>query len=863
MRSRAVVRRSALLICHLSCHGCGLADRSRAWGTAQSRIVESARCTSAPLGSVMREVKNATDRLGGVHPHDVTSTYRLQLHADFTFEHARAVVPYLRDLGVSHVYLSPVLTAVPGSEHGYDVLDHTQINPELGGRDGLEQLAADCHQAGLGVVVDVVPNHMALTAPEWASSPVWQVLHDGPRSARAHWFDVDWEALDGRIGLPVLGASLADVLAAGELTLDTGRPGEGPAEGQPVVRYYEHVFPVAEGTAGGDVAEVLARQHYLLADWREAEATLNYRRFFEVDSLIGVRVEEVDVFEDTHRLLLDLNHAGVIDAFRIDHPDGLADPQDYLRRLSHGAAPGTPVWVEKILEGDERLPETWECSGTTGYDANAALQSALTLSATAGTVDGAWRQVGGNPSLAEVVTAAKREAVDLLLTPETARLLRLALRVLPDREPDALSEALRDLLVEVDVYRAYVRPGHDTDPASAGRLEDAIGRAARTSAHPHTVRAVGAVLLAPDASHDPVTARDLAVRFQQVTGPVMAKGIEDTAFYRWHRLVALNEVGADPAADAGTGPLLAWAQHQVEHWPLGMTTLSTHDTKRSEDVRARLLAVAADAGAWQACTDTFATAAEQHGVDGPTAHLIWQTVVGAGGADASGRELDEARLSTYLTKALREAKQHTTWIAVDEAYESHVADLASAALAEGPLREVTDAALAANLGRVRAVILAQKLLQLTLPGVPDTYQGCELVDLSLVDPDNRRPVDFADRAARLARLDADAPPQDLSDEKLLVTASALRLRQERPASFAGGLTALPVGEQLLAYLRGDDVLVLAVRQPDAHGAAPEAALDLPVGTWTDRLTGAQHEGSVSTVDLLTRLPVALLVRASG
>lgn len=793
-------------------------------------------------------------------PSDVTSTYRLQLHAGFTFDDARQVVPYLARLGVSHVYLSPVLTSVPGSQHGYDVLDHSEIDPELGGREGLERLSVACRAAGLGVVVDIVPNHMALTAPEWANAQVWQVLREGRLASTAHWFDVDWDALDGRIGLPVLGAPLTEVLAAGDLTLDTGRPDEGPAAGQPVIRYYEHVLPVAPGTEAGDVSEVLGRQHYLLADWREAEVALNYRRFFEVDSLIGVRVEEPDVFERTHRLLLDLNHSGVIDAFRVDHPDGLADPQDYLHRLRQAAAPGTPVWVEKILEGAERLPDAWECSGTTGYDANAALQTALVPTATEATVDAAWRQVGGNPSLADVVDTAKREAVDTLLTPETVRLLRLARKALPQRQPDALRNALRSLLVAVDVYRAYVRPGHDPHPTSVERLQGAVEEAAGDGADQETVRALGAVLLAPDSSADPVAARDLAVRFQQVTGPVMAKGIEDTAFYRWHRLVALNEVGGDPAAEPGVGPLEEWAEHQLAHWPLGMTTLSTHDTKRSEDVRARLLAVAADGGAWQACTDAFAEAAREHGVDGPTAHLLWQTIVGADGDPAHGLDLDGERLTAYLTKAMREGKEHTSWVAVDEAYEARVLGLAHSALAEGPLREVTRQALDANDGRMRAVILTQKLVQLTLPGVPDTYQGCELVDLSLVDPDNRRPVDFAERAERLRRLDAGERPADLSDEKLLLTAATLRLRRERPESFMAGFTRLAAGDGLLGYLRGDDVAVLGTRAPDTSGSAPDVEVELPDGTWTDRLTGVSHVGRVESGDLLGDLPVALFVR---
>lgn len=805
-----------------------------------------------------------------MRPTDVTSTYRLQLHAGFTFEDATRVVPYLASLGVSHVYLSPVLTAVPGSQHGYDVLDHTTIDPELGGRSGLQGLADACHQAGLGVVVDIVPNHQALCAPEWANAQVWTVLREGQRSASAHWFDVDWAALDGRIGLPVLGAPLAEALAAGELTLDTGGPDEGPAAGQPVIRYYEHVFPVAEGTLDddADVGEVLARQHYLLADWREQESTLNYRRFFEVDSLIGVRVEESDVFEETHRLLLDLHDDGVIDAFRIDHPDGLADPEGYLRQLTLHAEPDTPIWVEKILEGDERLPAAWECAGTTGYDANAALQRALTPTATSQVIDAAWASTGGQQSLAQVVTESKEQAVDRLLTPETARLLRRARQALPERSPEELRQALRALLISVDVYRAYIRPGHDTDPDAERRLRQAIDRVVEVSDQPEVVKAVGAVLMSPDASHDPVAARDLAVRFQQVTGPVMAKGIEDTAFYRWHRLVALNEVGADPAAGPGSQALHDWAAHQVQHWPLGMTTLSTHDAKRSEDVRARVLAVAGDTDAWQTCTAAFAEAAQRRGVDGPTAHLLWQTIVGANG-DQDGLDLSPDRLAAYLTKALRESKEHTDWVAVDQDYEGRVQALARDALAPGPLREATEAAVDANQARMRTLVLTQKLLQLTLPGVPDTYQGCELVDLSLVDPDNRRPVDFTDRAQRLARLDGGAPPQDLSDEKLLVTATVLRLRRERPASFTGGYTPLQVSDGLLGYLRGEDVLVVATSQPGADGQPrpddePQSAgqggpasVDLPPGQWTDALTGTTHQGQATLGDAW---PIMLLVR---
>lgn len=789
-----------------------------------------------------------------------TATYRLQLHAGFTFDAAAEVVPYLARLGISHVYLSPVLTAVPGSVHGYDVLDHASVNPELGGRPGLERLVAVCREHGLGVVLDIVPNHMALVAPEWTNRQVWQVLQHGRRAPTAHWFDVDWGALDGRFGLPVLGAPLGQVLAEGELTLDVGGADEGPAAGEPVLRYYHHVFPVAPGTAAPaeDPAQVLERQHYLLACWRQQEV-LNYRRFFEVDGLIGVRVEFSDVFERTHRELLDLHHHGLVDGFRVDHPDGLADPHGYLAMLARHCRPDTPIWVEKILEGGERLPQDWACAGTTGYDAGAALTTALVDPGGSAAVDAAWVAAGGEPDLAVVVEAAKREVAADLLSPELDRLTRLAQRVLPHAPVEELRPALVEVLVALHVYRAYVRPGHTSAAVDQARLAEAVEHAA--SARPDldsAVRSLGQVLLAPETyGHDPVAGRDLAVRFQQVTGPVMAKGIEDTAFYRWHRLVARNEVGADPAAPADPATLHTWAVHQARHWPRGMTTLSTHDTKRSEDVRARLLALAGDPEAWARCSQASAVAAREAGVDGPTAHLLWQTLAGAG-------EIEEERLVAYLTKAMREDKTHTSWVDVDEAYEARVLGLAREALA-GPPGDVVRDAVAAAQADIRALTLAQKLLQLTLPGVPDTYQGGELVDLSLVDPDNRRAVDYADRRARLARLDDGGEPADLADEKLLVTATALRLRRRLPEPFAGDYRPLEGGEHLLGFVRGGLVAVLAVRGAASLAAAggfAEESVVLPGGRWVDELTGRDVAGGRQHLaELLDQWPVALLVRA--
>ena len=784
----------------------------------------------------------------------VTATYRLQLHAGFTFADAEAVVPYVADLGVTHLYLSPVLQAVPGSQHGYDVLDHSRVSEELGGAAGLESLAATARDHGLGLVVDVVPNHMALVAPESANAPFWAVLEQGRAAGTASWFDIDWDALGGKVGLPVLGETLEATLAAGDLRLDE-------QDGRPVVRYFDHVFPVAPGTEAGDgddVADVLGRQHYVLASWREKDSFLNYRRFFDVDGLVAVRVEDPQVFEATHRTLLELNHRGIVEGFRIDHPDGLADPEGYLRDLRSASRIGTAVWVEKILEGDERLPESWHCDGTTGYDALRAVTAALVDPTTAPALTRAWEATGVSEDLHAMVGAAKRDVVRDLLGPEHARLTRRAVEALPDLDPARLGAAVGELLAACEVYRAYARPGRHADAAARAVLEGARDRA--LAARPDLAREIGEltrVAARPSAVSEAET--DVAVRLQQTWGPVMAKAIEDTTFYRWHLMVALNEVGGDPELVDHGGPevLHSWAAHQQSTWPLGMTALSTHDTKRSEDVRARLIALAADAESWLACSETFAEAAPSYGVDLPTAHLVWQTIAGVG-------HVPFERLEGYLGKALREAKQHTAWVDGDADYEERVTELARAAARPGALRAVVDTAVDRNREAIRAVVLAQKLLQLTVPGVPDTYQGCEVVDLSLVDPDNRRPVDYDDRRQRLDAL-RDRGPVDLDDEKLLVTTAALALRQQQRHCFGdqGGYHPLEASSRhLVGFRRGAEVAVLATRalqRLEAAGGWGSHEVRLPDGLWRDELTGLLHEGGrLRCAEAFERMPVALL-----
>ncbi|KNX38239.1 malto-oligosyltrehalose synthase [Luteipulveratus halotolerans] len=808
----------------------------------------------------------------------VTGTYRLQLHGGFTFADAAAQVDHLADLGVSHLYLSPILQAVKGSMHGYDVTDHSHVNDELGGIEGFEELVERAHAYDLGVVVDVVPNHMAFETPD--NHQVWQVLKEGRDAATADWFDIDWKAGGGRIGLPVLGKPTLEALSDNEIRLDEHH-------GEPVLRYYDHVYPVALGTDTGDnIGEILQRQHYRLTSWRDKDDVLNYRRFFEVDGLIAIRVEEPEVFDVSHALLLDLHHRGLIDGFRIDHPDGLADPTAYLERLTAACVKGTPIWVEKILENGERLPRAWKCAGTTGYDALRAVQVALTDPQGAPTLDRTWVEADGEPSFEVTVEEAKRQVVAQSLAPEVERLTRRAREALPDLDADRLREAVVELLVAGEVYRAYVRPEHRPSRTTRRRIRDAFAEA--IAARPDLERELGALVPLTTLADDDLAATDFGIRLQQTWGPVMAKGIEDTSFYRWHRLIALNEVGGDPTvvADATPGALHEWADWQQRHWPLGMTALSTHDTKRSEDVRARILALAGDPDAWDACSRAARDAAADAGVDLPTGHLVWQTLAGVG-------EISDERLADYLRKALREAKVHTAWVDGDEEYEQRVIDFAVTAARGGPVREAIDAAVAANADAIRATVLGAKLLQLTLPGVPDTYQGCEAVDLSLVDPDNRRPVDYGrlreltspvtSRGFDTDSASASSGSTSVSAEKAHLVRTTLDLRRRAPEAFGADASYTPLvsaGEHLVGFVRQHapgriagalgrgrrtSIAVLTTRAAGRltrTGGWSGATVELEPGSWRDLLTGRQYDfdGPPACADLLASSPVALLER---
>ncbi|MEV0430965.1 malto-oligosyltrehalose synthase [Micromonospora sp. NPDC050495] len=763
------------------------------------------------------------------HPDETTapatrvgSTYRVQVRPGFDLDATAGLAGYLADLGVTHLYSAPLLTAAPGSQHGYDVVDHRSVNPELGGEAGRQRLVRALRAAGLGLVVDIVPNHAGVARP--AANPAWwDVLRRGRASAYADWFDIDWDR--GRLLLPVL-ADAPDALD--DLKLVDGE-----------LRYHEHRFPVADGTGDGTPREVHDRQHYELVAWRRGDRELTYRRFFAVSDLAGLRVEDPAVFQATHAEILRWVDAGDVDGIRVDHPDGLRDPGGYLTRL-RAAAPAAWLVVEKILEYGEELPD-WPVEGTTGYDALAAVcglfvDPAAEADFTA--LDG--RLTGRHTSWQDLTHETKLAAATRLLAAELHRLAALV----PELAGEQVRAALAELAAAFGVYRGY-------PPEGARHLAAARAEAGRRRPDLSAVLdAVTARLRDPD--------HELAARFPQFTGAVMAKGVEDTAYYRWSRFVALNEVGGSPA-HFGVPPaeFHRFAAARQVRWPASMTTLSTHDTKRGEDVRARLAVLSELPGRWAERVADWTSRAPLP--DPALAHLLWQTAVGAW-------PIERERLHAYAEKAAREASVSTGWADPDPAFEHELHALVD--------RMYDDPELHAQLTAFAAEItpagwsnaLGQKLVQLAMPGVPDTYQGTELWENSLVDPDNRRPVDFAVRRDLLARLDAGDRPAVAADgaAKLLVVSRTLRLRRDHPELFTGYRPVPargPAGGHAVAFDRGGAIAV-ATRLPlglARAGGWRDTRLSLPVHRVTDLFTGQVYSGSELLLhDLLSTYPVALL-----
>lgn len=764
------------------------------------------------------------------------STYRLQVRQAFDLHAAAELTGYLAALGADWVYLSPLLTAEPGSDHGYDVIDHRSIDPARGGNAGLEEASAAAHASGLGVLVDIVPNHMGVATPK--KNPWWwDLLRYGQESRYAEVFDVDWAAGGGRIRIPVLGT--ADDVAKLEV-----------ADGE--LAYYDNRYPLAPGTAddGADARTVHDRQHYELVDWRRADRDLNYRRFFAVNTLAAIRVEVPWVFDESHALIRSWLERGLVDGLRIDHPDGLADPGDYLARLAEST--GHPyVLVEKILEGDELLPDGWATAGTTGYDALGEFDRVLIDPAGESRLDGlADRLQGGHRDWHDLIHRTKRAVADGILHSEVQRLVRTGVWELPDDvDTDGVADAISELLTCFPVYRSYL-------PQGLEHLSEAAAEAGRR--RPDLTGALDAVLPLLGRESDPA-----ARRFQQTSGMVMAKGVEDSAFYRYSRLTSLTEVGGEPSEFAMSIQRFHDRQERRQRlWPLSMTTLSTHDTKRGEDVRARIDVLAEVPDEWAETVDALEAIVPLG--DGAFANLLWQATVGAW-------PIERDRLHAYAEKASREAGESTTWTAPDEAFEARMHAAVDAVYDDERVAAIVAAAAHSLAAAGWSNGLSAKLLQLAAPGVPDVYQGSELWETSLVDPDNRRPVDFATRRALLAELDAGAPPpvDATGAAKLLVTSRALRLRRDRPELFTGytPLTASgAAAEHAVAFDRGG-ALAVATRLP-VHlaeaGGWGDTVLDVGSAPGIDVISGRRHGGgTLRLAEVLERYPVALLVETEG
>ena len=891
----------------------------------------------------------------------VLATYRVQLHSGFTFDDAAAIADYLRDLGISHLYCSPYLQAASGSTHGYDVVDHRRLNEELGGAAGHRRMTDALAAQGLGQVLDIVPNHMAVAGR--ANAWWWDVLENGPASRYATYFDIDWDPperkLIAQVLVPVLGDHYGRVLENGELQL-------AREDGSFTVHYHEHDVPVSPRSLGdlvaraserlepGPVADQLAsialalgrlphalvtdrdsvlerhrdkevlrqrladlarqepevsvaldeevkalnedfegldallgRQNYRLAFWRTAGRELDYRRFFDITSLVALRAEDPHVFDDTHELVLQLVADGVVQGLRVDHVDGLRDPEGYLERLRAAAGPDTYLVVEKILDGEERLRPTWPVEGTSGYDFLAQVNDLLVDPAGEEAVTAAYHRFTGDTAPFEQVTrAAKHEIMRSVLAADVERLTELfgvvaeRHRRYRDYTRAELRDALRETIAGFSRYRTYVRRGVQPDGEDVAEVERAVALAVehRPTLDPDLLGFLADVLLlrapvpgggGPTSLSGAPPEVELAERFQQVSSPVMAKSVEDTAFYRYLRLVSLNEVGGDPGRFGRS--VEAFHERRVESVAGSLLGSSTHDTKRSEDVRARLAALAEVPAQWEAAVWRWAHHNEQHRREGApdraTEYLLYQTLVGAW-------PLSTDRAVAYMEKATKEAKTHTSWIDPVPAYDDAVRSFTQAVVADAEFVAELESFLT-EVGLVAAGrhnSLTQVALKLTCPGVPDIYQGNEVWDLSLVDPDNRRPVDYASRRrllAAVAGLDAGGALARMEEgaPKLWLIQRLLHLRGSRPDLFATEAAYEPLevrgadGERVVAFTRANALAVVVTRFPLRGPVDQGATVELPAGRWQPILAGAAVAGGtpLRVADLLRDFPVAVLV----
>ena len=906
------------------------------------------------------------------------ATYRLQLTADFNFDAAAAVIPYLKALGISHLYASPFMKSRKGSTHGYDIVDHTRLNPELGGEAGFGRLSEALRRHDIGLILDFVPNHVGV---HFADNPWWlDVLEWGPASPHAVSFDIDWDQLPyrarGGVLLPVIGSSYGQALESGEIELRYD-PDEGSFSGW----YFEHRLPIAperyseilrtvvkeagaEDSAAGErilalaarykglrhpnrkeapafkaelkaidgaadliargldayragpdrPAQVLAlhhlleRQHYKLGHWRLASSDINYRRFFDVNTLAGLRVEDAGTFEAIHRLVKALVADGRLQGLRLDHIDGLRDPAQYFQRLrrlirdaqGNDAKPFYLV-IEKILGEGEKLHPFSGVHGTTGYEWMNVITQVLVDDSGLDPLDEIWRQVSNtSPKLEPLLKDAKRRVLETLLASEFTVLTRLLARIAGgqystrDYSADSLRQAFELYVLHFPVYRTYLTSAapspHDRALISA-TIEKARADwfAADDGIFDFLRDALTMDLLRPGGpAHGAPRVRRFALKVQQFTGPLMAKSLEDTAFYRYHRLLALNEVGGDPSARAiSIDTFHDMMRTRADEWPHGMTATTTHDTKRSEDARARIMALTEIPGEWTSAVGRWKILNAPHLViegemRAPSAafeYMLYQALLGAWPANEPDTTFAE-RMQAYALKAAREGKQETSWLNPNQAYEAGLRTFIERILDPAASAEFLDsmetlARRVALLGALNS--LSQITMKATMPGVPDFYQGTEFWDLSLVDPDNRRPVDFAARAALLPSLE-NPDWADLAQQwpdghiKLAWTRRLLKQRTELAELFAQGdyqplEVSGPHRDHVIAFARrrGGDAVIVAVAKSFAafsqggrawpRGEAFDGALDLKGYTLEGMARGPTE---LRLSKLFGQLPVAVL-----
>ena len=821
-----------------------------------------------------------------------TATYRVQLHSGFTLDDVADVADYLNELGVSHIYCSPYLQAAPGSKHGYDVVDHTRINDELGGAAAHRRMASILAGLGMGHILDIVPNHMAIAGRK--SAWWWDVLKHGPASKYARFFDIDWDPperrLAGKILVPVLGDQYGRVLESGEIEVARD-------EAEAFVRYHEHEVPISPGSierlpgAPADIDDAIAHvnsdpallhtllesQHYRLAFWR-TDLELNYRRFFDINELVALRMEEPEVFDNVHELALQLIEDEELDGLRIDHVDGLQNPEAYLTRLRE-RAPGAYIVVEKILGSGEVLPRSWPIEGSTGYDWLNRCSGLFVDPAGEEPLAGIYESFTGEaPDLSEMARAKKLLVMAELLASDLERVTAMLVDVC-ERHPrhrdytrHELREALKEVTAALDVYRTYIDADTRTiSSADVDRINSAVtvAQVRRPDLDRNLFEFLAGILL---LRHEGRPETDFIMRWQQTTGSVMAKAIEDTLFYDFCPLVSLNEVGGHPAEWNTT--VEAFHRHNAraaETHPRGLLATSTHDTKRSEDVRARIHTLSEIPHAWGDAVDRWATHNARHKSgampDRNSEYLLYQTLVGA-------YPLGVDRAVDYMCKATKEAKRFTSWTDPDPEYDAALEEFIRGVLADPEfttdLHEFVAPLIAA--GRINS--LAQTLLKLTSPGVPDIYQGTEVWDLSLVDPDNRRPVDYEARRKLLdfvanASLDEVLARSDDGAPKLFVVQRTLALRARSPDVFDRSAAYRPLGVEgpaahhAVAFSRSDEVVVVVprlvlTRPPDAA----EAQVTLPPGEWRNEFTGVAVAGDVALSAMFESFPVTVLVKGA-